>query len=81
VVRPQRPGAIAPRVVQVHDEATAVLAQRVRAQESLAVPNGVGVVAALGERRGEALEGLEVELAQALALVERSASGSAWRSA
>jgi len=38
------------------------------------------VVAALGERRGEALEGLEVELAQALALVERSASGSAWRS-
>jgi hypothetical protein len=70
VVHPKRPRPVTACVVQPHEEPVRLLAQRVVPQEPLGVQDRPGMVAVLLKKPGEALEGLEIALAEPLALSE-----------
>jgi hypothetical protein len=71
VVGPQRPRAVAAGVVQPHQHPVGRLVQGVVPQQPLGVGDRLGLVAALLEQRGEALQGVEVAAVEPLALGEQ----------
>jgi hypothetical protein len=70
VVHPKRPRPIPARVVQAHKEPVCLLAERVVPHQPLGAQDRLGIIAARFEKRGEALEDVEVALAKPLALFE-----------
>jgi len=71
VVRLERPRPVPARVVQAHQEAVGLLAERIETEQPLGVANGVAGGAFLFELGAEALEHLELGRAQAVALLEQ----------
>jgi hypothetical protein len=70
VIHPKRPRPVPARVMQPHEEPVRLLAERVVSQESLGVQDRLGVFAARLENRGQTLKGLQIALAEPLALVK-----------